>query len=215
MGWISVGFGFASFSMDRPDYRGFRISACPDYRGSTVYKILLAIWEVQSTFVWEIGGCFSRPHTHPLNHVFFFNGNVGRTCESSVLKLTPEDRTEHRPMPLCLMPLKQLNRLNGLNILLLRCGKDYLGRDRQPERHPPRPSDCLPDAMDWNSMSDWRPTSPSPVRHGEPYSPPHLKAYKIFEALHVSELSSHQWSGQQNFVKQCLPTSKKKCVSEV
>ncbi|GBM48606.1 hypothetical protein AVEN_158176-1 [Araneus ventricosus] len=37
MGWTSAGFGFASLSMDRPDYRGFRISACPDYRGSTVY----------------------------------------------------------------------------------------------------------------------------------------------------------------------------------
>ncbi|GBL83592.1 hypothetical protein AVEN_196420-1 [Araneus ventricosus] len=36
MSWISAGFGFASFSMGRPDYRGFRISACPDYRGSTV-----------------------------------------------------------------------------------------------------------------------------------------------------------------------------------
>ncbi|GBM61828.1 hypothetical protein AVEN_105576-1 [Araneus ventricosus] len=36
MGWISARFGFASFSMDRPDYRAFRISACPDYRGSTV-----------------------------------------------------------------------------------------------------------------------------------------------------------------------------------
>ncbi|GBL63271.1 hypothetical protein AVEN_82122-1, partial [Araneus ventricosus] len=24
--------------MDRPDYRGFRISACPDYRGSTVFS---------------------------------------------------------------------------------------------------------------------------------------------------------------------------------
>ncbi|GBM39169.1 hypothetical protein AVEN_247987-1 [Araneus ventricosus] len=32
--------GFASFSMDRPDYRGFRISECPDYRGSTIYSVI-------------------------------------------------------------------------------------------------------------------------------------------------------------------------------
>ncbi|GBN19815.1 hypothetical protein AVEN_168667-1 [Araneus ventricosus] len=66
MGWISAGLEFASFSMDRPDYRGFRISACPDYRGSTVRQIFPITNKFLSRRIhWRKSGHFEDPDTSP------------------------------------------------------------------------------------------------------------------------------------------------------